>query len=207
VLHIKKPDIFEFFYTLDFTLGVKIKQTKSMNYCPECASLLELKRIDGVERKACTSPECSFVHWDNPVPVVAALVQYQGKIVLARNSQWPESMFSLVTGYLERNETPEEAAVREVKEELGLNAKVQDFIGCYSFTEKNQVILAHSVAATGELKTGSEITEVKLLSREELSLWQFGRLALTSDITKHWLEKTTPNKARKPTLPLTRRRV
>lgn len=128
------------------------------------------------------------------MPVVAALVQYQGRIVLARNSQWPEGMFSLVTGYLERNETPEEAVVREVKEELGLNAKVEEFIGCYSFTEKNQVILAHWVVATGELRTGNEITEVKLLSREELNLWQFDRLALTSAIVKQWLEKTTPNR-------------
>lgn len=134
------------------------------------------------------------MHWDNPVPVVAALVQYHGKVILARNSQWPQGMFSLVTGYLERNETPEEAVVREVKEELGLNGKVQDFIGCYSFAEKNQVILAHGLVATGELKTGSEISEVKLLSREELRLWQFGCLALTSDITKRWLEKPHPTR-------------
>jgi NAD+ diphosphatase len=178
-----------------------------MKYCPECAGALELRHIDGVERKACVSPECSFVHWDNPVPVVAALVQYQGKIVLARNSQWPDGMFSLVTGYLERNETPEEATVREVKEELGLDGKVQEFIGCCSFIKKNQIILAHWVVATGELTTGNEITEVKLLSREELKLWQFGRLALTSTIAKQWLDKTTPNKTRQPTSPLTRQRV
>jgi NADH pyrophosphatase NudC (nudix superfamily) len=47
----------------------------------------------------------------NPVPVVAALIEYQGKIVLARNAQWPEGMFSLVTGYLEKHETPEDAVV------------------------------------------------------------------------------------------------
>ncbi|MEW5756478.1 MAG: NUDIX domain-containing protein [Pseudomonadota bacterium] len=164
-----------------------------MKYCPECASTLEVRRIDGVERKACVSSACGFVYWDNPVPVVAALVQYQGKILLARNVQWPEGMFSLVTGYLERSETPEEAAVREVKEELGLDGKFQDFIGCHSFTEKNQVILAHWVVASGELKTGGEIAEVKLLSREELNRWQFGRLALTSAIVKQWLEKTAPN--------------
>lgn len=166
-----------------------------MKYCPECASVLELKRIDGLERKACASPGCSFVHWDNPVPVVAALVQYHGEVVLARNSQWPVGMFSLITGYLEKNETPEEAAVREVREEIGLDGKVQDFIGCYSFAEKNQVILAHWVVATGELNTGSEIAEVKLLSREKLGRWRFERLPLTSKITKHWLEKTTLSKA------------
>lgn len=158
-----------------------------MEYCPECASPLKLKRIDGVERMACAAPECRFVHWDNPVPVVAALVQYRGKIVLARNSRWPEDTFSLVTGYLERGESPEQAVLREVKEELGLDGKVKGFIGCYSFIEKNQVVLAHWVAAAGSLKTGSEISEVKLLSRKELERWQFGHLALTSAIVKQWL--------------------
>ena len=160
-----------------------------MKYCPECASALQLKPVDGVERKVCVSPHCGFVHWDNPVPVVAALVQYRGKIILARNSQWQDGMFSLVTGYLERNESPEEAAVREVKEELGLDGKVREFIGCFSFIEKNQVILAHSVVASGELKIGDEISEVRLLSREELSRRPFGRFALTSAIVKHWLRK------------------
>ena len=135
----------------------------------------------------CASPQCSFVYWDNPVPVVAALVQYRGRIVLARNSLWPERQFSLVTGYLERGETPEQAVVREVKEELGLDGEVEGFIGCYSLLEKNRVILAHGVVAAGTLETGSEIAEVKLVSREQLELWQFGRLALTSAIVKQWL--------------------
>ena len=174
-------------------MGIKTNQTKRMKYCPECANALELKRIDGVERNACAAPECGFVHWDNPVPVVAALVQYQGKIVLARNSLWPDGVFSLVTGYLERDEMPETAVVREVKEELGLDGKVQEFIGCYSFTEKNQIVLAYWITATGELKTGTEISEVKFLSREELKAWPFGRLALTADITRRWLEITMPN--------------
>jgi len=176
-----------------------------MKYCPECASTLILRRIDGVDRKVCVSPECGFVHWDNPVPVVAALIEYQGKIVLARNSQWPDGMFSLVTGYLERSETPEEAVVREVKEELGLDSKAQEFIGCYSLIEKNQVILAYWVVAAGELTIGNEITEVKLLSREELKLWKFGRLATTSAIVNQWLELTTPINSLQPTLALMRR--
>ena len=164
-----------------------------MRYCPQCASVLESRLLDGVERRVCVSPECGFVHWDNPVPVVAALIEHQGKTVLARNSQWPEGVFSLITGYLEKSETPEEAVVREVKEELGLDAKVQEFLGCYSLIEKNQIILAHWVVATGELEIGHEIAEIILLSREELGLWPFGRLALTSTIAKQWLQRTMPN--------------
>lgn len=161
-----------------------------MKYCPMCANRLVLEGIDGVERMSCPAPECRFVHWDNPVPVVAGLIEYQGRIVLARNSQWPEGMFSLVTGYLEKNETPNEAIIREVKEEVGLDGKVEDFIGCFSLKEKNQIILAYWVSAVGELTTGSEIVEVKTLFREELALWNFGRLALTENIVKEWLKRT-----------------
>lgn len=165
-----------------------------MKYCPECASVLESRYIDGAERKACVSPQCSFIHWDNPVPVVAALIEYQGKIVLARNVLWPDGIFSLVTGYLEKSEAPEEAVIREVKEELGLDGKVQEFIGCYSLIEKNQLVLAYWVVATGEFTIGDEIAEAKLLSREDLKLWQFGRFALTAAIVKHWLHAAARGK-------------
>ncbi len=165
-----------------------------MTYCPQCGNKLEPMPIDGVERRACVFRECGFVHWDNPVPVVAALTEYQGKILLARNARWPAGLFSLVTGYLERNETPKEAVVREVKEELGLDGEVLDFIGCYSFKKKNQVILAHWVQATGELKIGTELSEVKLLSQEELRHWSFGPLTLTTAIVTQWLENTKRTK-------------
>jgi NAD+ diphosphatase len=161
-----------------------------MRYCPECGNTLVARLIDGVERKACNAHNCNYVHWDNPVPVVAALVQYKGGIVLARNAQWRAGIFSLVTGYLERNETPEQAVVREVSEEIGLDGAVDALIGCYSLARKNQIILAHSVVATGELCTGEEIAEVKILSRGQLRRWQFGHLTLTADVVSDWLARS-----------------
>lgn len=158
-------------------------------YCPECASKLETRCIGGVERRACAAPTCDYIHWDNPVPVVAALVQHQDKIILARNSLWPEGRFSLVTGFLERHESPIQAVVRELNEELGLATTALGLIGCYSLLEKNQIILAHWARTTGEIRIGSEISEVKCVSRKELECWQFGELALTSMIVKEWLKK------------------
>ncbi len=58
------------------------------------------------------------MHWDNPVPVVAAIVEHEGAVILARDRDWPEKMFRLVTGFLENDETPEQGVAREVKEEL-----------------------------------------------------------------------------------------
>jgi NAD+ diphosphatase len=163
-----------------------------MKYCPECRSELETRRIGGVDRKVCPSPDCQFVFWDNPVPVVAALVEYQGCIVLARNAKWTDTVFGMITGYLERGETPEAAVVREVREEIGLDASVREFFGCRSLLERNQLILPYWVVATGEIRTNDEIAEVKLLTREELAGWDFGRLTITAALIGRWLEKTHP---------------
>jgi NADH pyrophosphatase NudC (nudix superfamily) len=65
--------------------------------------------------------------------------------VLVRNKAWPQKMYGLVTGFLEEGETPENGILRAVKEELGLDEKIADFIGYYTFFAMNQLILAFHV--------------------------------------------------------------
>lgn len=158
-----------------------------MNYCPRCGNRLKPKAIDGVERLTCDNNTCGFVHWDNPVPVVAALVKYRGNYVVARNVSWPKGIFSLITGYLERGESPEQAVVREVAEELGLTSHVTRHIGNYSFFEKNQLILCYEVTASGTVKTNHELAELKQLSPTQLAEYDFGPLYITKMIVKDWL--------------------
>ncbi|HXN16003.1 MAG TPA: NUDIX domain-containing protein, partial [Usitatibacter sp.] len=94
--------------------------TEAFAYCPRCAKPLvdrPITDLDGItsQRRAC-SEACGFVQWGNPTPVVGALVEHEGEIVLARNRGWPEGYFALVTGYLEPMEDPPRAVAREVKE-------------------------------------------------------------------------------------------
>lgn len=89
-------------------------------YCPQCRRDLIYKELGGRTRLACTAAECDFVFWDNPVPVVAAIVELEGNIVLVRNAWWPEGKFGLLAGYLEPDETAEQGMLREVAEEIGL---------------------------------------------------------------------------------------
>ena len=162
-----------------------------MKYCPTCANPLALRVLEGVEREACTLPTCQYIHWDNPVPVVAALVQYRDHVILARNAQWPSPMFSLITGYLERNESPEQAVLREVHEELGLQGQVSGFIGHYSVFKNNQLLLAYWVRADGQLKLDKEIAEVRLVSHDQLKHYEFGELTITAQIVNEYLQKIT----------------
>jgi NAD+ diphosphatase len=125
-------------------------------------------------RAVCEAPGCGYIHWDNPVPVVAALVERDGVVLLARNHAWPQEMFGLITGFLERDETPEGAVAREVKEELDLDAQQVTLIGVYSFQRKNEVIIAYHVLASGEVRLNEELAEYRLIAPEKLRPWDFG---------------------------------
>jgi NADH pyrophosphatase NudC (nudix superfamily) len=127
------------------------------------------------------------VHWDNPVPVVAALVSRGGRYIVARNRAWPDGIFSLVSGYLERGESPELAVKREVEEELGLKAEAAKLlIGNYAFPEKNQVILAYEVIASGSVRLNHELAEWRELSEKALCEYNFSPLHLTEQIIHDW---------------------
>jgi ADP-ribose pyrophosphatase YjhB (NUDIX family) len=114
------------------------------------------------------------VHWDNPVPVVAALIEHDGRVLLARNRAWPEKMFALVTGFLERDETPRQAVEREVLEETGLATRAAALIGVYEFSRKNEVIIAYHVEAEGEIRLGEELVDYRLIEPARLRPWPLG---------------------------------
>jgi NAD+ diphosphatase len=156
-----------------------------MKFCPKCGRELKPAEIDGRTRLSCSSGSCDFVFWDNPIPVVAALVEREGMVALVRNKAWPQKIYGLVTGFLEKGETPESGVLREVKEELGLDGRVVDFIGLYSFFEMNQLILAFHVVARGEIALGEELAEIKMVPPQKLRPWAFG----TGHAVKDWLEK------------------
>ena len=148
--------------------------------------MLKTEIIDGINRLMCTDNHCRYVHWNNPVPVVAALVMYNSQYIIARNANWPPGLFSLITGYLEHGETPEQAAIREVSEELGLTAQVSRYIGHYSFFEKNQLLLCYEMQATGTIKINHELAEIKILSHDELHTYNFKPFYITENIIKDW---------------------
>ena len=151
------------------------------SFCPGCATPLVTQHLGGLPRRSC--PSCDFVHWDNPAPVVAALVERDGMIVLARNHAWPEKKFGLITGFLERGETPEQAVAREVGEELDLDAGSVRLIGVYPFVAKNEVIIAYHVAASGEIVLNEELAEFRLIAPDKLRPWDFG----TGLAVRDWL--------------------
>ncbi len=59
-----------------------------MNYCPQCSSSLSEMVVDGEKYSGCPEKECDFVHWNNPTPVVAMIVEMEDGVVMAHNAAW-----------------------------------------------------------------------------------------------------------------------
>lgn len=154
-------------------------------YCPHCARALERRVIELRERLACPDPGCGYVHWDNPLPVIAALVELNDRIVLARNHAWPEKVFGLITGFIERGESAEEAAAREVMEELALSTSRSELIGVYPFVRKNELIVAYHLVCRGEIRLNEELAEYRMIAPEKLRPWDFG----TGLAVRDWLAR------------------
>ncbi len=157
---------------------------KPFQFCPQCGQPLQEQHHGGLDRQACADSRCGYVHWDNPVPVVAAVVEHEGGIILAHNKLWPMRFFGLITGFLEKSDpSPELAVQREVMEELGLVATGAHFIGHYPFPRQNQIIIAYHVPAEGEIVLGDELDEWRRVDFDKVAFWPAG----TGFALRDWL--------------------
>jgi NAD+ diphosphatase len=145
-------------------------------FCPQCATPLELvaQMEDGGEKQRLRCPACQWTHWNNPTPVLAAIVQYQDKILLARNAAWTHKMYALITGFMEAGESPQDGIKREIKEETNLDAHELTLVGAYEFLRMNQVIIAYHAVCTGEVKLSPELVDYKLMGYEQVRCWPRG---------------------------------
>lgn len=153
--------------------------THRYNFCPNCATPLEsiASLEDGGPKVRLRCPACSFTHWNNPTPVLAAVIEMadrDGQVLLARNAAWPGRMFALITGFMEAGESPEEGIAREIGEETSLQVDSLKLIGAYEFIRMNQLIVAYHAVARGEIVLSPELAEYRLYEPQNLRCWRAG---------------------------------
>jgi NAD+ diphosphatase len=173
--------------------------SQSFNFCPNCATPLQLlsQMEDGGAKARLRCPACAFTHWNNPTPVLAAIVECadrDGLVLLARNAAWTHRMFALITGFMEAGETPEEGIAREVLEETSLTVDALKLVGVYDFQRMNQIIIAYHAVARGEISLSPELAEYRLFRPEDIKCWRAGTGYAVADwltgrgITPQWVD-------------------
>jgi NADH pyrophosphatase NudC (nudix superfamily) len=148
-------------------------------FCLSCgAGLARITALeDSGDKTRLRCPACGWTHWDNPTPVLAAVIECSdrgGQLLLARNAAWTGRMFALVTGFMEAGETAVEGMAREVAEETALEVQELTLIGVYDFQRMNQVIIAYHALARGEIRLSPELAEYRLFAPNKVRCWRAG---------------------------------
>ena len=145
---------------------------KEYNYCPICATPLKIGNFEGKERKYC--PNCDFIDYKNPLPVAMALAAKDKKLLLIKRGLAPrKGMWASPSGFIEIGETPEEACLRELKEETGVSGKIVKLIGV-ARREDNEIygdmlIVKYLVKVNGgKLTPGDEVEDARFFDIAEL---------------------------------------
>jgi 8-oxo-dGTP diphosphatase len=106
----------------------------AMRYCPHCTHALEERLAFDRMRRVC--PACGFVNFREPKVGVSVLVEQEGRILLVQRAVDPgQGLWSLPSGFVEWDESPEAAAIRECAEETGLIVEILDLMSVRHYTD------------------------------------------------------------------------
>ena len=166
-----------------------------MKYCPKCAHALETRNLDGHERLVC--PACGFVFYRNPAPATAALIEFEGKMVMVRRKYDPrKGLWTLPSGFIEHLESPEACLLREVKEETDLDVEIAGLFGVYSGNDDPRtpvvLIVYHTMVKGGDLKAGDDAIEIAVFGLDDLPPIAFRAHRQILDDYKRSLSKDPP---------------
>ncbi len=137
-------------------------------FCQNCGHRLTRKEIDNRERPYCTY--CGRTVFLDPKVAVVVLIVHDGKLVLVRRDVEPFiGHWSFPSGYVDRAEVVEMEAIREVKEETGLEIRLQKLLGVYSQKGNPVILVTYTAEVTGGcLEAGDEVQEVGLFAVDRL---------------------------------------
>jgi ADP-ribose pyrophosphatase YjhB (NUDIX family) len=157
-------------------------------FCPACGTRLEPDTGPG-GRPAC--PQCGFVRYEDPKVATGVVAERDGQILLVRRNHEPMlGRWSFPSGFVDAGEAVSDAAVREVREETGVEVRIDRLLGVYSRAGDTVVFIAYAgVIVDGTPEPSDEAFEVGLFAPEAMP-----ELAFPHDdaIVAAWLGASEP---------------
>ncbi len=142
----------------------------SFQFCARCGEKLALVLIKPGDPKRLVCQECGFIHYLDPKVAVGTIFAEDGKLVLLRRAIEPGyGKWVFPGGYVDRGEKLESAAIREAREEAGVDVSIDGLIGVYSYEGAAVVVIVYSASIVGsEPQSLDESLDVKAFERDEI---------------------------------------
>jgi len=117
--------------------------------------------------------QCGFIYYQNPVPAAAVILCQDGQVLLVKRKYDPKAGdWSLPAGFMEYDESPQETAIRETKEETGLDVSINRLFNVYGACDdpRSQVVLVVYVVEStgGDLQAGDDALEARFFPLDSL---------------------------------------
>lgn len=129
-------------------------------FCQRCGASTRPREVGGRSRPVCAG--CGAVTYLDPKLAVAVLIEREGRILLGRRAVGASQAgkWSFPAGFVERGEEVEVAAVREAREEIGLEIEIASLIGLYSRAGETVVLAVFAATAAGDPVAGDDLDAV-----------------------------------------------
>jgi ADP-ribose pyrophosphatase YjhB (NUDIX family) len=175
--------------------GVPPWMASALNYCSRCGASLRFGAVEGEDRHRLSCPTCGHIMYVNPRLVVTTLpITDAGEIVLIRRGIEPgRGAWAQPGGFLEVDETVNQAAIRETYEETGLLVEPGEIVGLYTRLEAAVVTIAFEARIVGgEAAPTPEATEIQAYSPEAIP-WAEIAFRTTTWALRDWLGLRRPD--------------
>ena len=117
-------------------------------FCERCGTLLVLKAVEDRERPCC--PACGFVAYLDPKVAAGVIVTLDGGVVLLKRNIDPGfGKWVFPGGYVDAGEPTDVAAVRETREEVGLEVEIGELLGVLSYEGERVVLIVYTGRVVG----------------------------------------------------------
>ncbi len=139
---------------------------RTHQFCGRCGVPLRTKPDE--RAKAC--PQCGLLHFPRLAPAIIVLVERGNQLLLARSRHFMPGMYSVLAGFVEPGESLEEAVVREVKEEVGIEIQDIKYFGSQPWPFPHSLMIGFTAAyASGEISLDDkEIEDAGWFTAEKL---------------------------------------